>query len=130
PEFSKDIHHEIELVLRICKPGKHISVAFASKYYDQITVGIDFTARDLQSQLKEKGHPWEIAKAFDHSAVIGEFLPFSAVSDDKNPIEFSLLKNETRVQHGFSDQMITSFDAMISYVSQFFTLQTGDLIFT
>jgi len=130
PEFSTDIHHEIELVLRICKPGKHIAVEFASKYYNQVTVGIDFTARDLQSDLKKKGQPWEIAKAFDHSAVIGKFIPISEAYKTDGEIEFSLLKNGAQVQHGFSGQMITSIDALISYVSQFFTLQTGDLIFT
>lgn len=130
PEFSKDIHHEIELVLRICKPGKHIAAEFASKYYDQITVGIDFTARDLQSDLKKKGQPWEIAKAFDHSAVLGTFIPISQAYNADGQIEFSLLKNKVAVQHGFSKQMLTSFDALLSYVSQFFTLQIGDLIFT
>lgn len=130
PEFSEDIHHEIELVLRICKPGKHIAPEFASKYYDQITVGIDLTARDLQSELKKKGHPWEVAKAFDHSAVLGRFIPISDAYNADGLLEFSLLKNGEKVQHGFSNQMITTIDALISYVSQFFTLQTGDLIFT
>jgi acylpyruvate hydrolase len=130
PEFSTDIHHEIELVLRICKPGKHIAPEFASKYYDQITVGIDLTARDLQSELKKQGHPWEIAKAFDNSAVLGSFIPLSEAYNADRLLEFSLLKNGKKVQQGLSNQMITTIDALISYVSQFFTLQVGDLIFT
>jgi acylpyruvate hydrolase len=130
PEFSTDIHHEIELVLRICKPGKHIAKEFASKYYDQITVGIDLTARDLQSELKKQGHPWEIAKAFDNSAVLGSFIPLSEAYNAEGLLEFRLLKNGEKVQQGLSNQMITTIDALISYVSQFFTLQIGDLIFT
>lgn len=130
PDFSKDIHHEIEVVLRICKNGKSIEREFASKYYELATIGIDFTARDLQAELKEKGHPWEIAKAFDHSAVLGEFLPMSELKGEDGQIDFQLLKNGTKVQHGNSSQMLTDFDALISYASRFFTLQTGDLIFT
>jgi 2-keto-4-pentenoate hydratase/2-oxohepta-3-ene-1,7-dioic acid hydratase in catechol pathway len=130
PDFSKDIHYEIEIVLRICKVGKSIETEFAHKYYDQATVGIDFTARDLQNKLKEKGHPWEISKAFDHSAVLGDFLPFSELKAADGHIAFSLNKNGLPVQEGNSANMLTGFDAMISYASKFFTLQVGDLIFT
>jgi acylpyruvate hydrolase len=130
PDFSNDIHHEIELVLRISKSGKKIEPEFAHKYYDQITVGIDLTARDLQSKCKEKGHPWEIAKAFDHSAVLGEFIPLSELKNENGHYDFSMTKNGQTVQKGNSSNMLTSFDQMISYVSQFFTLQVGDLIFT
>lgn len=129
PNFSDNIHHEIELVLRICKNGKAIDPKFAHKYYDQITVGIDFTARDLQNKLKDKGQPWEIAKAFDGSAPVGTFIPLSEIADTTN-IEFSMTKNEAVVQHGFTRDLIFSFDTLISYISRFFTLQQGDLIFT
>ena len=112
PDFSKDIHHEVELVLRVCKEGKHIAEEFASKYYDQITVGLDFTARDVQQRQKEKGLPWEPAKAFDSSAPVGDF---SALSDLKNKddISFELKKNGTTVQLGQSSLMIFSFDKII-----------------
>ncbi len=129
PEFSKDIHYECELVYRICKNGKHIKEQFASKYYDAVTIGIDFTARDLQSEQKKKGLPWEIAKAFDNSAVLSEFV---ATDTFKNlsSIQFSMQKNGTTVQTGSSSEMIFSIEKIISYLSQFFTLQQGDLIFT
>jgi acylpyruvate hydrolase len=130
PDFSKDIHHEIEIVLKISKNGKSIAPEFAHKYYEMASLGIDFTARDLQSELKSKGHPWEISKAFDNSAVIGEFLPFSLLKSEDGHIDFKLFNNSICVQHGNSAQMITGFDAMISYASRFFTLQAGDLIFT
>ncbi len=130
PDFSEDIHHELEVILRISKNGKSIDSEFANKYYDKATLGIDFTARDLQQQLKEKGHPWEIAKAFDNSAVIGEVLPFDEIVGEDGHIDFLLKKNGEIVQHGNTSQMLTGFDAMISYVSKFFTLQVGDLIFT
>ena len=123
PDFSKDIHHEIEIVLKISKNGKSIAPEFAHKYYEMASLGIDFTARDLQSDLKSKGHPWEISKAFDNSAVIGEFVPFSSLKSDDGHIDFKLLNNGICVQHGNSAQMITGFDAMISYASRFFTLQ-------
>jgi 2-keto-4-pentenoate hydratase/2-oxohepta-3-ene-1,7-dioic acid hydratase in catechol pathway len=100
PDFSNDIHHEIELVLRISKSGKKIEPEFAHKYYDQITVGIDLTARDLQSKCKEKGHPWEIAKAFDHSAVLGEFIPLSELKNENGHYDFSMTKNGQTVQKG------------------------------
>jgi acylpyruvate hydrolase len=130
PDFSNDIHHEIEIVLKICKAGKNIATEFAHKYYNEVTVGIDFTARDLQSKCKEKGHPWEIAKAFDNSAVLGEFIPFSEALDENGNISFSLLKNGNSVQKGISSNMLTGLDALISYASKFFTLQVGDLIFS
>lgn len=129
PDFSKEIHYETELVLRICKPGRSIDEKFASNYYDAITVGIDFTARDLQRECKAKGHPWEIAKAFDSSAPIGEF---KKISELKNPddIAFGMKLNDEWVQQGHSRDMIFSFDKIISYVSQFVTLKEGDYIFT
>jgi len=130
PDFSNDIHHEIEIVLKICKAGKNIAPEFAHKYYNEVTVGIDFTARDLQSKCKDKGHPWEIAKAFDNSAVLGQFIPFSEALDENGNISFSLLNNGNFVQKGISSNMLTGFDALISYASKFFTLQIGDLIFS
>jgi 2-keto-4-pentenoate hydratase/2-oxohepta-3-ene-1,7-dioic acid hydratase in catechol pathway len=129
PNFSENIHHEIELVLRVCKNGKAIDTKFAHKYYNQITVGIDFTARDWQNKLKDKGQPWEIAKAFDGSAPVGSFIPLSEIEDMAN-IEFSMTKNEQVVQHGFTRDLIFSFDELVSYISRFFTIQPGDLIFT
>jgi len=129
PDFSNDIHHEIEIVLRISKAGKHIEEQFAHRYFDQIGAGIDFTARDLQSECKNKGLPWEIAKAFDHSAVLGNFYPVSDFKDFKN-IDFRLDVNGDTRQKGNTSDMIFSFEAIISYVSQFITLKTGDLIFT
>lgn len=129
PDFSKEIHHEIELVLKICKEGKNIAPEFASRYFDQITVGIDFTARDIQQKQKEKGLPWEPAKAFDHSAPVGKFISFSSLANPQS-IRFHLDKNGNTVQTGSSDLMIHSFEKMISYVSQFITLRKGDLIFS
>jgi 2-keto-4-pentenoate hydratase/2-oxohepta-3-ene-1,7-dioic acid hydratase in catechol pathway len=128
PEFSKDIHYEGELVLRVCKTGKHIEEKFATKYYDQITYGIDFTARDLQDELKKKGQPWELAKGFDGSAALGEFV---GIEDfNKENIDFQTFLNGKMVQDGHSNLMIYSFDYIVSYVSKFFTLKQGDLIFT
>lgn len=127
PDFSQDVHHEIELVLRICKAGKHIEPEFASAYYNEITAGIDFTARDVQQQLKQKGLPWEKAKAFDGSAVTGTFLPFADMPEN---IAFSLEKNGQTVQSGLSSDMIFSFNEIISFVSRFVTLKVGDLIYT
>jgi 2-keto-4-pentenoate hydratase/2-oxohepta-3-ene-1,7-dioic acid hydratase in catechol pathway len=129
PEFSEDVHHEIELIVKISKVGKYIEPKFAHKYYDEISVGIDFTARDLQAKLKEKGLPWEKAKAFDGSAVIGEFLPKSQFVSLEN-ITFELKNNNNIVQKGNSDRMLWNIDELISYVSQFFTLKIGDIIFT
>jgi 2-keto-4-pentenoate hydratase/2-oxohepta-3-ene-1,7-dioic acid hydratase in catechol pathway len=127
PEFTKDLHYECEVVVKICKNGKHIKEKFAKNYYQQITVGIDFTARDLQQQQKEKGLPWEIAKAFDGSAVVGKFIDIPA---DVQAINFSLHKNNLLVQEGHTKDMLFTIDQIIAYVSQYFSLHTGDLIFT
>ncbi|WP_281240353.1 fumarylacetoacetate hydrolase family protein [Flavobacterium praedii] len=129
PEFSEDIHHEIELIVKISKVGKYIEPKFAHKYYEEVSVGIDFTARDLQAKLKEKGLPWEKAKAFDGSAVIGEFLPKSQFVSLEN-ITFELTNNNSIVQKGNTNRMLWNVDELISYVSQFFTLKIGDIIFT
>ena len=129
PDFSKDIHYEAELVLRINKVGKHISEKFAHTYYDSIGLGIDFTARDLQSICKKKGLPWEMAKAFDGSAPISAFLPRKNFSDI-NDINFTLKKNGQTVQKGNSGMMIFTFDKIIAYISKFITLKIGDMIFT
>ena len=129
PDFSNDIHYEVELIIKIGKEGKHIASKFARNYIEAIGLGIDFTARDLQQKCKEKGLPWEIAKAFDHSAPIGEFIPINEIPD-LNAIQFSLKQNQVVVQNGNSADMIFSFDDIISYVSQRFTLKKGDLIFT
>ncbi len=129
PEFSKDMHFECELVYRICKNGKHIAAQFASKYVDAVAVGIDFTARDVQSNQKSKGLPWEIAKAFDNSAVVSEFTPISAIPNPAS-INFSMEKNGNPVQTGNSADMLYSIDTIIEYLSKFFTLQQGDLIYT
>jgi 2-keto-4-pentenoate hydratase/2-oxohepta-3-ene-1,7-dioic acid hydratase in catechol pathway len=129
PDFSKDIHHEIEIVLRISKAGKNISPEFAGKYFDEIGIGIDFTARDLQAACKEKGLPWEKAKAFDGSAPIGQFLKKEEFKDPGN-IAFQLLLNGKTVQKGNTADLLFSFEKVIAYVSQFVTLKTGDLIFT
>ena len=129
PEFSNDVHHEIEIVVKINKVGKYIDAKFAHKYYDEMTVGIDFTARDLQQTLKEKGLPWEKAKAFDNSAVIGDFLSKKVFSSEES-LTFELLKNKQTAQRGDSAMMLWQIDEIIAYVSRFFTLKTGDLIFT
>jgi len=129
PEFSNDIHHEIELIVRINKVGKYIDTKFAHKYYDEISVGIDFTARDLQNELKAKGLPWEKAKSFDGSAVIGEFLPKKQFNSLEN-ITFELTNNNITVQKGNVSHMLWKIDELISYVSQYFTLKIGDIIFT
>ncbi len=129
PDFTKDLHYECEVVLKICKNGRHIQPEFAAEYYNQIGLGIDFTARDVQDQLKKKGHPWEIAKGFDGSAVMGSFLPLSDLPDHA-AIEFQLKKNGEVVQHGNTRDMLSSFEAIIVYVSKYFKLQVGDYIFT
>lgn len=129
PDFSKEIHYETELVLRISKPGRSIAEKFASNYYDAITVGIDFTARDLQRECIAKGRPWEIAKAFDSSAPIGEFRKISELNDAQN-IEFGMKLNDEWVQQGNSHDMIFDFNRIVSYVSHFVTLKEGDYIFT
>lgn len=130
PNWSNDVHHEIELIVRIKKLGKNIDKKFASRYYDEIGVGIDFTARDVQNALKDKGLPWEKAKAFDHSAVIcAEFVPVSSLPD-RNAIHFRLDKNGQTVQTGDSSLMIFPIDDLIAHISKYFTLKIGDLIFT
>ena len=130
PEFSEDIHYEVEILVRINKVGKHIQEKFAHKYYQEIGLGIDFTARDLQQKLKEKGLPWEKAKGFDGSAVIGEKWIDKTTIENLNNINFSLLKNDVAVQTGNTNDMMWKIDGIISYVSQFFTLKIGDIIFT
>jgi len=124
-----DHAYEVELVIKISKKGKSIAEEFASDYYNEIGIGIDFTARDLQSELKEKGHPWEISKAFDKSAAISSFV---SIKDLKKPdnISFYLKKNGETVQQGYSKDMIFNFNTLISYISQYFTIQIGDLIYT
>lgn len=129
PDFSKLMHYETEIVLKICKNGKNIDEKFALNYFDEITVGIDFTARDLQNQQKEKGLPWEIAKSFDNSAVTGEFVPITKFNDIFN-LEFHLEQNGKTVQKGNTKDMTYSYQKMIAYLSKFFTLQQGDLIYT
>ncbi|MCB0658791.1 MAG: fumarylacetoacetate hydrolase family protein [Saprospiraceae bacterium] len=128
PEWSENIHYEAEVVLRICKNGKYIQPEFADTYFDQVSLGIDFTARDIQDRCKAKGHPWEIAKAFDHSAVIGPFI--SKLEIDPSSIHFQLERNGQVVQDGQTRDMIFSFADLIVYMSQRFTLQVGDFIYT
>ncbi|MFN3803298.1 fumarylacetoacetate hydrolase family protein [Belliella pelovolcani] len=129
PDFSENIHHEVELVLKINKEGKYIKREFAHRYFEEIGIGIDFTARDLQDQCKAKGLPWEIAKGFNGSAPVGEFLPV-ATFKDFNDINFHLLINGEQRQKGNTSMMLFDFGVIIEYVSQFFTLKKGDLIFT
>lgn len=128
PSFTSDLHHEIELVIKISKAGKHIEEQFAHKYYNEIGLGIDFTARDLQTKAKEKGLPWEKAKAFDNSAPIGNFIDKKNL--ELNNINFELKVNGISKQKGNSKDLIFSFDKVIAYVSQFISLKVGDLIYT
>ena len=128
PPFSSDVHYEVEVLVKINKVGKHIASRFAHKYYDEIGLGIDFTARDIQQQCKEKGLPWEKAKAFDGSAVIGDFYDKS--NFDLENLSFKLFKNDKVVQDGNTKAMLWKVDELISYVSQYFTLKKGDIIFT
>ena len=127
PEFSKDIHYEAELVVKIGKNGKHIQPEFAKDYVEALTVGLDMTARDIQAIAKEKRHPWEMGKAFDNSAVIGKFIPFSG---DLTAVNFSLKQNGEWVQRGITSDMLFPIESIIVYVSKYFKLQMGDLIFT
>jgi len=129
PDFSNDVHHEVEVLVKINRVGKHIDKKFAHKYYDQIGLGIDFTARDVQQKLKEKGLPWEKAKSFDGAAVIGNWMDKSEISDINN-LNFSLQKNEITVQKGNTSHMLYKIDEIIEYVSKYFTLKIGDIIFT
>ncbi|GAA0874796.1 fumarylacetoacetate hydrolase family protein [Wandonia haliotis] len=129
PDFTKDLHHELELVVRIARLGKNISEKYAHEYYNEVGLGIDFTARDLQQECKEKGLPWEIAKSFEHSAPLSErFVPIQEL--DLDTTSFELLKNGVAVQSGHVKDMIFSIDKLIAYVSQFMTLKIGDLLFT
>ena len=129
PEFSNNVHHEVEILVKINRVGKHIDKKFAHKYYDEIGLGIDFTARDLQQQLKDKGLPWEKAKGFDGAAVIGKFLPKSTF-ETIDAIDFSLEKNGKEVQKGNTSLMLWKIDALIENISKYFTLKIGDVIFT
>lgn len=128
PDFTNEVHYECELVYKINKVGKNISEKFAHKYYTELGLGVDFTARDLQEKCKEKGHPWEIAKGFDNSAVISSFIPLTSI--DANSINFHLEHNGITVQKGNSQAMIFNIDQIIAYISKFITLKTGDLIYT
>jgi 2-keto-4-pentenoate hydratase/2-oxohepta-3-ene-1,7-dioic acid hydratase in catechol pathway len=129
PEFTNELHYEAEVVLRICKNGKYVDEDAAHKYYDAFTIGIDFTARDVQAELKKKGLPWEKAKAWDNSAIIGRWIPFTEELR-KNPILFSLQKNKETVQSGTTEDLIFPFDEIVSHISQYFSLNIGDLIYT
>ena len=129
PEFSDDVHYEVEILVKINKVGKYIDKKFAHKYYDEIGLGIDFTARDLQQKLKDKGLPWEKAKAFDGAAVIGQWVPKRDFEDLEN-INFSLRKNDEVVQEGNTNCMLWKIDEIIEYISKYFTLKIGDIIFT
>ena len=129
PDFSEQIDYEVELVVRINRLGKNITERFAHRYYEEITVGIDFTARDIQKKAKENGLPWEIAKGFDNSAVLGTFIPKNEIENLQN-LDFHLDINGKTVQTGNSQEMIYSVDKIIAYISRFFTLKIGDIIFT
>lgn len=129
PEFSSEVHYEVEVLVKIKKVGKHIEEKFAHTYYDEISLGIDFTARDLQAQLKEKGLPWEKAKGFDGAAVIGKWLQKTNFKN-LNDLNFSLYKNDNEVQKGNTSLMLWKIDELVSYVSTFFMLKKGDVIFT
>lgn len=128
PDFTKNLHHEVEIVYKVGKMGKHIAPEFALKYISEVGIGIDFTARDLQDKAKEKSLPWEIAKAFDNAAVVSDFIPLAEVKT--GDISFSLDVNGNKVQQGNTKNMIFSIEQIIAYVSKFITLKTGDLIFT
>jgi len=129
PDYSKDVHYEAEVILKICKLGKSIDKKFAHKYYNKISLGIDFTARDIQNELKIKGLPWEKSKAFDGSALIGEWIDKNELNDINN-LNFSLKKNGDNAQLGNTSKMLWSFDELVSEISRFFTLKIGDVIFT
>lgn len=129
PDFTQNLHHEGEIVLRVCKNGRSIQPEFAHRYYDAVAFGIDFTARDLQDKLKQKGQPWEIAKGFDRSAPLSTFIPLDTMPDIRN-VHFQLKKNGQVVQDGHTGDMIFGFDTIICYLSRYFTIQKGDYIFT
>ena len=130
PEWTQDVHHEVELVVKIDRLGKSISEAHAPRYYSEVSLGLDFTARDIQAKLKSKGHPWERAKAFDGSAVIGRFMSLEELGHSVQELEFTLRNHETVVQKGHTSDMLFSVNRLIAEVSQFMTLKVGDLIFT
>ena len=130
PDFSQEVHYETEVVVHICRLGKHIAPRFASRYYDTVTVGIDFTARDLQRRFRELGHPWELSKGFDNSAAIGEFVPLSSAGGDVQNLNFRLDIDGQTVQQGCTADMLFRVDEIIAYVSHFMTLKMGDLLFT
>ncbi|MBR1942055.1 MAG: fumarylacetoacetate hydrolase family protein [Bacteroidales bacterium] len=130
PDFSSDVQYEAELVVRICRLGRHIAPKFAHRYYDAVTVGIDFTARDLQRKLREKSLPWLLSKGFDASAAVGDFVPLNEVGGDVQKIDFHLDIDGHTVQHGDTSQMLFTVDEIIAYVSKFMTLKIGDLLFT
>ncbi|MDP4278274.1 MAG: fumarylacetoacetate hydrolase family protein [Bacteroidota bacterium] len=129
PDFSDELHYETEIVVRINKLGKNIDERFANRYYDDVTVGLDLTARDLQRKLRSQGLPWEISKGFDQSAVVGEFIPLNETGAIQD-LTFSLMINGKTVQTGYTADMIFSVDKIVAYASRFFTLKTGDLIYT
>jgi len=129
PEFSREVHYECEIIVRICNEGRHVSPKFAHRYYDAIGLGIDFTARDVQADLKSKGLPWELAKAFDHSAVAGSMIPKGEFANLQQ-IPFSLRKNGTVVQSGNSRDMIFGIDTLLAFISRHITLRKGDLLYT
>ena len=129
PEFTNELHYEAELVLRVCKNGKYVEPHHALQYVDAITVGIDFTARDIQNELKEKGLPWEKAKAWDNSAVVGKWIPLQNVKNKKD-VNFCLYKNKELVQQGNSSLMLNNFDKVVAYISNYFSVNIGDLVFT
>ena len=129
PEFSNELHYEVEIVLHIAKNGRYINEKQASRYYNKLSIGIDFTARDIQAELKKKGLPWEKAKAWDNSAVVGTWIDITP-EILKNPVQFSLKKNGELVQLGISTDMIFSFDHIVSHISNYFSLNIGDLVFT
>ncbi len=130
PDFTKDLHYEGELVVKINRNGKKIQEKFAHKYYDEVSLGFDFTARDLQAKLKAKGLPWELAKSFDGAASVGNFISKSSAANEEGYFEFDIYKNNKPVQHGNSSMMLFSIEKIISFVSGYITLQQGDLIFT
>lgn len=130
PDFSSNIHYELEVVVRINRLGKNIAERFAHRYYDEVTVGVDFTARDLQNELKAKGLPWELSKGFDSSAVVGDFISKDSLPQGINNLSFELKKNGSSVQLGNTSEMIHSVDKIIAYASRFFTLKIGDIVFT
>lgn len=130
PDFSHEIHYETEVVVRICRLGKHIAPRFSHRYYDAVTVGIDFTARDLQRTFRAAGNPWELCKGFDGSAAVGTFLPLEQVGGDVQRLDFHLTIDGREVQHGHTSDMLHRVDDIIAYVSRYMTLKMGDLLFT